>query len=442
MDLRTNDTIMNINYNQKNTASLGFFTLDGKLIIRKEYPPETNIIKIIKEFLNNNDEFTLKSFLHFGEDFNKDNLIFYRKIFGEYKKIELNEDKNKNKDELRLDYLTLSSLGEVYYSFSTLAMSNFDDLKIYVSYENIYKNIVENFENYITKNMYLIAKPILNKHGYYLYNKNFKEYKMISLTEEDKKIIKLENFSLMHTYCNAKNNLYIYESNFDSYNPYSRFFNINLVNNKTDLISSTFPKRQLHSMIYIPSCYIFIIGGKNTKEVLIYEINEKDKNTSYDKYPHQLEKELLEPSLISINNKFIYILENSTLYLNIYRFNIKTVSPFEKINLGNKNSLNIEQKFFGVVKNKNSILFLGGQMLTMDNIKGNKNCYEFNYETNKLVKSQIPFTPSNFIEKTFIPIGDEIYIQFTEYKKNNGKKGLKKVQFDGKEQEMENTEII
>ena len=149
---------------------------------------------------------------------------------------------------------------------------------------------------------------------------------MISLTEEDKKIIKLENFSLMHTYCNAKNNLYIYESNFDSYNPYSRFFNINLVNNKTDLISSTFPKRQLHSMIYIPSCYIFIIGGKNAKEVLIYEINEKDKNTSYDKYPHQLEKALLEPSLISINNKFIYILENSTLYLNIYRFNIKTVS--------------------------------------------------------------------------------------------------------------------
>ena len=442
MDLRTNDTIMNINYNQKNTASLGFFTLDGKLIIRKEYPSETNIIKIIKEFLNNNDEFTLKSFLHFGEDFNKDNLIFYRKISGEYKRIELNEDKNKNKDELRLDYLTLSSLGEVYYSFSTLAMSNFDDLKIYVSYENIYKNIVENFENYITKNMYLIAKPILNKHRYYLYNKNFKEYKMISLTEEDKKIIKLENFSLMHTYCNAKNNLYIYESNFDSYNPYSRFFNINLVNNKTDLISSTFPKRQLHSMIYIPSCYIFIIGGKNTKEVLIYEINEKDKNTSYDKYPHQLEKALLEPSLISINNKFIYILENSTISLNIYRFNVKSVSPFEKINLGNKNSLNIEQKFFGVVKNKDSILFLGGQMLTMDNNKGNKNCYEFNYETNKLVKSQIPFTPSNFIEKTFIPIGDEIYIQFTEYKKNNGKKGLKKVQFDGKEQEMENTEII
>jgi hypothetical protein len=195
-------------------------------------------------------------------------------------------------------------------------------------------------------------------------------------------------------------------------------------------------------MIYIPSCYIFIIGGKNTKEVLIYEINEKDKNTSYDKYPHQLEKALLEPSLISINNKFIYILENSTISLNIYRFNVKSVSPFEKINLGNKNSLNIEQKFFGVVKNKNSILFLGGQMLTMDNIKGNKNCYEFNYETNKLVKSQIPFTPSNFIEKTFIPIGDEIYIQFTEYKKNNGKKGLKKVQFDGKEQEMENTEII
>ena len=194
-------------------------------------------------------------------------------------------------------------------------------------------------------------------------------------------------------------------------------------------------------MIFIPSCYIFIIGGKNTKEVITYNI--EDQNISYDIYPHLLPKELLEPSLISINNKYIYILENSTITLNIFKLNIPNISSFEQIEIKNKIKIIVDQKFFGVVKNKNSILFLGGQKLNMNmnnnNILEKKYCFEFHYDTDKIVLSKRDFTPSDFIEKTFIPLGEDLYVQFAEYKKDN-KNELKMVQFDGKEQEMEKSD--
>jgi hypothetical protein len=77
------------------------------------------------------------------------------------------------------------------------------------------------------------------------------------------------------------NFLYIYQNNIKN-KDYDNFFKIDLVNNNIKLISSKFPKRILYSMIYIPKYYIFIIGGKNSKEVLIYNIKKEKKN--YKKY--------------------------------------------------------------------------------------------------------------------------------------------------------------
>ena len=96
--------------------------------------------------------------------------------------------------------------------------------------------------------------------------------------------------------------------------------------------------------------------------------------------------------------------------------------PFEEIQL--KNSyLQINQKFFGVVKNKNSILFLGGQMIK-DNNGGddenpNNNCFEYNYLTESLVHSRRPFIPIDFYEKTLIPLDGDEYIQIAEICQNN-----------------------
>jgi hypothetical protein len=307
-----------------------------------------------------------------------------------------------------------------------------------VKYEERFKKLVENFEEYIIKSTHLIGKPQLNQTTYFRYDKLIKEIKTINCHKTDIIDNKINSFSFYDNYCNAKNYLYIYEGVSDVEIQFSKFFNINLIKNKITLISAEFPKRYLHSMIFIPSCYIFIIGGNKAKEVLTYEID--DQNTSYDIYPYQLPKCLLEPSLISINNKYIYILENSTISLNIYKMDLIKISPFEQIEIKNKNSM--DQKFFGVVRNKNSILFLGGQKLNMNmknNNFGKKYCYEYHYDTDKIVLSNREFSPIDFIEKTFIPIGDDLFLQFAEYKKDN-KKVLKMVQFDGNEQEVEKSE--
>ena len=172
-------------------------------------------------------------------------------------------------------------------------------------------------------------------------------------------------------------------------------------------------------MIFIPEKYIFIIGGiykKETKEVLIYKI--KEENYSYEKYPHLLPYELLEPSLIMINNKFLYAFENSKEKFKVVKCNIAEIGPFEDIKI--KNERQIEQKFFGVVPkiNKNKILFLGGQFLNISNNLSPKN-YEFNFNTNELILTDIRFDNFDFFEKTFIPLEKNNYMQITEFKINH-----------------------
>jgi hypothetical protein len=147
---------------------------------------------------------------------------------------------------------------------------------------------------------------------------------------------------------------------------------------------------------------------------------------------------VLEPSLIYINNKYLYIFENSTIDFKILRINLSHISPFEIIEIKNKKYIKMNQKFFGVVKNKNSILFLGGQIINLNN-EINKNCFEFHYDTNNLVRSRREFQSFDINEKTFIPLGSDIYMQLIEYKK--GSKYVPKILFfDGRIQEVEKSE--
>ena len=437
MDLEESNNIPNIKSKDKDTVSLGFLTFEEKLICLNEYTLNKTLNEVIDDFNKKNNEYTLKPYFNFGNNFNIYNLSFYAKKDEGFKKIQLNKNimLSLNIEDLEdtVNFFGLNYGG----SSSTCARTNLDFLKIYVNYENRFKYLEENFEEYFIRNTHLIGKPQLNKTRYYLYNKLINQLRIIACNNDDIKKNKINKFSFLDNYCNALNNLFIYEGVPNEAIKFSKFFNINLDKNKITLISQKFPKRFLHSMIFIPSSYIFIIGGKNTKEILTYEIN--DKNSSYDIYPHQLPRELLEPSLISINNKYIYILENSTISFYIFRLNIPDISPIEQIEIKNRNDINVDQKFFGVVKNKNSILFLGGQKLNMnmnDNISEKKNCFEFHYDTGKVFRSKRDFNPTEFIEKTFIPLGDDLYVQFAEYKKDN-KNELKMVQFNGKEQESE-----
>ena len=411
--------------------------MEEKLIYLNQYSFTQNLNEILDDFIQKNNENSLRQYFNFGENFNINNFSFYAKREDKLERIDFRKGKDIVTSLENLED-TINIFGNIIFrSFST-SNTNLDYLKIYVKYEERFKKLVENFEEYIIKSTHLIGKPQLNQTSYFRYDKLIKEIKTINCHKTDIIDNKINSFSFYDNYCNAKNYLYIYEGVSDVEIQFSKFFNINLIKNKITLISAEFPKRYLHSMIFIPSCYIFIIGGNKAKEVLTYEID--DQNTSYDIYPYQLPKCLLEPSLISINNKYIYILENSTISLNIYKMDLIKISPFEQIEIKNKNSM--DQKFFGVVRNKNSILFLGGQKLNMNmknNNLGKKYCYEYHYDTDKIVLSKREFSPIDFIEKTFIPIGDDLFLQFAEYKKDN-KKVLKMVQFDGNEQEVEKSE--
>lgn len=437
MSLDVSKNISSIKNKDKEQVSIGFITMEEKLIYLNQYSFTQNLNEILDDFIQKNNENSLRQYFNFGENFNINNFSFYAKREDKLERIDFRKGKDIVTSLENLED-TINIFGNIIFrSFST-SNTNLDYLKIYVKYEERFKKLVENFEEYIIKSTHLIGKPQLNQTSYFRYDKLIKEIKTINCHKTDIIDSKINSFSFYDNYCNAKNYLYIYEGVSDVEIQFSKFFNINLIKNKITLISSEFPKRYLHSMIFIPSCYIFIIGGNKAKEVLTYEID--DQNTSYDIYPYQLPKCLLEPSLISINNKYIYILENSTISLNIYKMDLIKISPFEQIEIKNKNSM--DQKFFGVVRNKNSILFLGGQKLNMNmknNNLGKKYCYEYHYDTDKIVLSKREFSPIDFIEKTFIPIGDDLFLQFAEYKKDN-KKVLKMVQFDGNEQEVEKSE--
>ena len=420
-------------------AKVGFYTYDEKLLYEHQCLLNTSIKDVINIFLSKNPDIILKNSL------NKDNLNYYVKNSQIFQEIKLENN------------LVSSLLTNCQYSTVMLMEKNLEKsdeisnsippsryLKIYVQNEKRFNHISENIDEYIIKNTNLIGKPIINELKYFIFNKLTQETKIIKLSKDDIHKIKIKFFSIMSVYCNATNFIYIYEGNSEfnnsknSHQNNSLFFNINLMTRKVNIISTKFPNRVLHSMIFIPENYIFIVGGKDTKKMLVYKI--KEDNDKYEEYPHLLPYELFEPSLIVLNNEYLYAFENSTFRFHILRTNILLVKQFEDIKI---NNININQKFFGLVKmeENNSVLFLGGQFLSMHGYN-NQNCFEFNYKTNNLIINQKDYPKFDFNEKTFIPMKKNVYMQIVEVKSESENKYITKVILvnSGTEDENQNIE--
>jgi hypothetical protein len=416
-------------------AKISFYTFKEKLIYENKYLLNTTIKELINDFYSKVPEKDLFEHLNKGKFYNKNDTTFYIKE-DIYEKLNID-------DKTVSDYLVnkIKDTTLILMEVEKLSCSNTNDtfknyikkFNIYVKYKSTYKHLSSNMEEYIINNIIFIGKPIINGLGYYIYKKNTSQLKVVNIEEETLSKVKINFFSSISAYCNANNFLYIYEgtnmmnSTFTSrftrksscFFNNNKFIRINLINEEIQIISIKFPRRILHSMIFVPEKYIFVIGGKYKKEikdVLIYKI--KKDNYSYEKYPHLLPYELLEPSLIMINNKFLYAFENSKEKFNVVKCNISNISPFEDIKL--KNEILIGQKFFGVIPkiSKNRILFLGGQYLDSSNNISLKN-YEFDFNTNELILTNINYKKFDFIEKTFIPIDKNNYMQITEFRQNN-----------------------
>ena len=77
-----------------------------------------------------------------------------------------------------------------------------------------------------------------------------------------------------------------------------------------------------------------------------------------------------------------------------------------------------------------------------NNNSENNFCFEYNYDKNLITESKDKFFSINFIEKTFIPIENDMYIQLAEYKKEGNKNAIKMVQIKRKEKDIINSELI
>ena len=430
---KINDIYSSVEYQSDfGMAKIIFFTFKDVLIYENKYLLNTTIKELIEDFLSKVPENILFEHLNKGKYFNKNEINFFIKE-DIYEKLNVDDKTiadylvNKIKDTT----LMLMEVEKISTSLRDDTIKNYiRKFHIYIKYKSTYKHLSNNMEEYIINNTLFIGKPIINELGYYIYKKNTSQLKVVRIEEDE---LKINFFSRISAYCNANNYLYIYEGTNVASNTFTsrfikkssaflnnnKFIRINLINEEIKIMSIKFPRRILHSMIFVPEKYIFIIGGKykkEIKEVLIYKI--KEENYSYEKYPHLLPYELLEPSLIMINNKFLYAFENSKEKFKVVKCNVTEISPFEDIKI--KNEKQIGQKFFGVVPkiNKNKIIFLGGQFLNLSKDSNLKN-YEFNYNTNELKSTDINFDNFDFIEKTFIPIDKNNYMQITEFRMNN-----------------------
>ena len=401
------------NINNSDKIKMSFYSFEETFLYENEY----SIIKLIKDikedFLNNCPEENKLKISDVPKDYNNNNFSFYSK--------EKNKSEELKDNKAIQDFvLNPSGQGKKIDSIDTNTYLEFDNknFKVYVKYKNyLYDEISNNMEEYIQNNIYLIGRPIINEYKYYLYNKTDQKFKIIKYQREKRKKLKIRTFLGIDSYCNAINTLYIYEGNTDFNNETenNNFIKIDLITNNISIISSKFPNRILHSMIFIPKNYIFIIGGKKVKKALVYRIQENNEN--YEEYPYQIPYEILEPSLIYINNKYLYAFENSSLDFHILRIDLIKATDFEEIKIKNY-KYDVNQKFFGLIRNNNSIIFYGGQMLDLFNNKSNK-CFFFNYNDEVVERCEKEFKPYEFLEKVFIPIQKNSYFQIAEFKNEN-----------------------
>jgi len=164
-------------------------------------------------------------------------------------------------------------------------------------------------------------------------------------------------------YCNALNKLYISGGEIENNQITDSFICIDLNEVQKNIfiptqLCSLKRKRYWHSMIYIPEKFIFIVGGPNETSVELYDI---DKNIST--IDSQLNNERCEPSLILVNNKFLYAIFGFHLYESfinsIERCNIQRKKRiWENVEYKLDNTSNLVRAFFGVSYVSNNIILV------------------------------------------------------------------------------------
>ena len=250
----------------------------------------------------------------------------------------------------------------------------------------------------------IIGKPFSNPFTVFNYIKKEKALKVLKFGNNSK-LNELDDYNSSSAYCNGNNKLFISggEKNKGEYT--EKFWIIDL---KTAEIESNdmIPKKN-HSMIIIPGNYVFIVGGQ-TKQAFYFDLE----NSQFHGWK-KLNKQRIEPALIVVDN-YLYCFDNMNS-------NFEDRLTFEKTNLNssehnwelfepNMPSIRMNQKYFGVVKSNNDIIFIGGNLdieNEEENLTERKN-FKYNLNNNSIEESETNYINYNFKEKTFLKYNEKI----------------------------------
>ena len=286
------------------------------------------------------------------------------------------------------------------------------DIKEDEKIESILKLSVDPYyPNYIGK---LCFEPI----DLFIYDTKKRLFHVQKYKEEENP--NFEKLTSTSSCCNGDDKLYISGGIDNDKDIIDKLWIFDLVTYNVECLSNLAPKNN-HSMIYIPSKYVFLVGGNDTK-VLYFDINEKEIQSW-----GELNKKRLEPALIQMNN-YLYVFDNvnkneNNLELTFERTDLLSDKPcFEIIepNLAENIAGNIIPKYFGVAKeSEESIIFLGGNILDEQYDNNDIKNYRYNIKENKIEFSEVPFVNIQLKEKTFLNFNkkDDIYFILSDFYK-------------------------
>ena len=273
--------------------------------------------------------------------------------------------------------------------------------------------IPNDIRSYISKRTNLIGCLTFdnpNSIGLFIYNKlNNSTLSFEYSTNAYPQIKVVNQFS---AYCNALNKLYISGGEIQKNVITDSFICLDLDEIQKNIFNPTVlcnlqKKRYWHSMIYIPEKYIFIIGGPNEINVELYNIE-----TNISRIDSQLNIDRCEPSLILVNNKFLYAFFGFHLYESfmnsIERCNLhKRNRNWEMVEYKLSNTSNIARAFFGLTYIFNNILLVSDKENDND-LKPNYILSPGNGNFDTISEEGIlnSKNPRLFAEKFFIPVND------------------------------------
>ena len=308
-------------------------------------------------------------------------------------------------------------------SLSSLLQPEESEIKIVIEVFGLYQ-FVNDYTKSMASDTTFLAKPIKND-GFKVMlfdrrNKTFKAERPYNMEDSE-----IEFFSSFSAICNGNNKLFISGGENNTGNLLNNFWIVDLTSLNLHKNQKGMPsQKKFHSMIYIPSNYVFIVGG-NDKTVFYYNI-EKD---IFEEWA-DLNDTRIEPALCVVNDTYLYAFSNINKGENKLSFeksNLRTKASWETFEPILPSNIQFNQKFFGCCYNsiKKNVIFFGGSLFNKNLTEQEEikipNYFEYDTISNEIKDSGIQYIESDLNEKSFIPFNDKYSFLIPNFNTYNAK---------------------